>query len=137
MLHKVLLYCTYPIPEAKLSSLLDTFNASPYCPQPDNIIPSAPADATHGMTPAEIYTHHWSKIPETAGISGDPVVVLDEQTLKDDTVVVVSQVEDNTPLMLRFVPDQAPLAVSNLQIGNQDLTTVRTISCSRRVLLIP
>lgn len=126
MLHKVLLYSTCPIPDIKLSALLATFNASQYCPQPDNIAPSTSADATHGMSPAEIYAHHWSKIPETAGISGDPIVVLDEQTIIDDTVLVVSQGEDDEPLMLRFIPEQAPLAVSNLQIGNQELTTVHS-----------
>ena len=55
-------------------------------------------------------------------------MILDEQTAKDDTVVVVcpGYVDENTyeHLELRCVPEKVSLLAANLEIANTDLWEV-------------
>ncbi|EJD35587.1 hypothetical protein AURDEDRAFT_188671 [Auricularia subglabra TFB-10046 SS5] len=140
---RVALYQTCAIPADVLQRIqhaLDT-NGQDGFPPPGHISLTAAPDATHGMTPAQIHAHHWSALPPDT--VGSPIVIMDEQTLRDDTLLVVAakpepddSEDEGDPALdafelgagsgilgVRFAPAAVPLTVVNLQIGNQDLTS--------------
>lgn len=137
MLRKVQVYRTHDVPGSKLKGLLDILNESEDSPQPGHFN-LAPLDESEGLASIEVWGLHWKSLhTRDATVAANPVVILDGQTLKDDTVVVMScrplgyddgtGPESNAPLSLRFIPEMVPLAVVNLQIGNQTLDTVRWV----------
>ncbi|KAL0573768.1 hypothetical protein V5O48_008183 [Marasmius crinis-equi] len=81
---------------------------------------------TIGLSPEEIHHKHSAEYtPESRHVLR-PIVVLDERTAKDRSVVIVSpgvsaQTNEFGHAELRFVPSRAPDAVANLEIGNQTL----------------
>ncbi|KAI0129091.1 hypothetical protein BJ170DRAFT_732742 [Xylariales sp. AK1849] len=133
MLERVQLYRTCDIPQDKLELLLSVLNNSPDSPQP-NHFGLAPLDEANGLAPIEVWGLHWQSLHRRdAKVTGDPVVILDERTAQDNTILLLSSppagydngtgVDGNVPLSLRLIPEKVPIAAANLQIGNQTLDT--------------
>ncbi|TCD68426.1 hypothetical protein EIP91_010827 [Steccherinum ochraceum] len=108
----------------RLQHIFDTFQELPEVPvMPDFIHAVDGATWALNLDPEPIYKKHKSDYsPEYFEA---PILILDERSAKDDTVVVVhpEYVDQDTykHIQLRSVPEKVSLLVANLEIANTDL----------------
>ncbi len=133
----VQIYCTCRIPDDKLRSLVDTLNTSRATPRADHFVVS-PFDPDSGHSAQELWDRHQGAVDyqhPTVTISRRPIVLLDERTIEDSTMLVLAEYpyddrreeDKKIPLMLRMIIEQVPAVVVNLQIVNQNLVEVSII----------
>lgn len=134
-----------------LSAIVQTFDIgrpdSSLDPYPDYIRPRLPISPTSqpgnsstnwalDLSIEAVWARHKSEYRapeagESAEWAENPIVIADERTLRDESVLVVDRVYDeeaeNEVLGVRFEPADVPLTVANLEIANMDLSEVSTV----------
>lgn len=127
-----------------LSAIVQAFDigrpGSSLDPCPDYIRPRLPISPTFqpGNSPTNwaldlsieaVWARH--KSDEDTEWANHPIVIADERTLRDGSILVVDIVYDeeaeNEVLGVRFEPADVPLTVANLEIANMDLSEVSTV----------
>ncbi|KAI0073267.1 hypothetical protein K474DRAFT_232529 [Panus rudis PR-1116 ss-1] len=114
--------------QAEIQHIFDTYPCLGITPDPGYIKQVPASDWAKGLKPLEIYDEHGRDHPV---FRPSPIVILDERTAKDKSVVIVDEdwgeEEDEdgnqklVPKSLRCVPEWVQMVVVNLSIGNQNL----------------
>ncbi|KAI1878067.1 hypothetical protein JX265_002435 [Neoarthrinium moseri] len=127
MLERIQVYQICPIPEEKVKNILYICNNPEDSPQPDHFQLS-PLDEANWLATIEVWQPHWYSLHRRrVKVAGNPILLLDAQTLVDDPVLVLTcrpegddgiGAESDAPLWLRFIPEKIPAAAVTLQIGS-------------------
>lgn len=112
----------------ELQHIFNTYKVFPEIDAMEGYIAPAPDSSwAIGLNPLGIFARHQEE--NVSRYLYDPVVILDEQTARDMSVVIVSGVineqEQEEAKMLRIAPQMVQVVASNLEIANQALDDVR------------
>lgn len=118
----------------RLQHIFDTFQELPEVPLTPGYIHAVDATWALNLDPEAIYNKH--KSDYSSVYFEAPILILDERSATDDTVVVVppDYVDKDTynHMQLRCAPEKVSLLAANLEIANTDLSEVSNRSpCSK------
>ncbi|KAF8882278.1 hypothetical protein BD779DRAFT_938193 [Infundibulicybe gibba] len=120
----------------QLSSIQHTFDTAQDYPEIDPVpgwiraVPSS--EWAIGMSAEDIFARHSDSEETNSDYYFKPIVVLDDRTAEDESVLLVSPVlrddDEWEFLAIRFSPDRVPGAAMNLSISNQTLEDYADVS---------
>jgi hypothetical protein len=113
-----------------IEELQATFHSAPSSPPPGLIQRVPNSDWAIGCSPTDILQRH--REDHIREFTAKPLVILDDQTVRDKTVLLVEPQlgEDGAPLQpiaarsLRFEPSTVSVMAMNLKISNQSIEEV-------------
>lgn len=123
----------------ELQQIFDTYKVFPEVDVTADYISLVPDSSwALGLDPLEIWTRHQRENAPKPEYCQQPVVILDAQTVRDRTVLIVADFENEDEVsevgILRIAPPMVQLVASNLEIVNQTIDEVSIAFTSWRTL---
>ncbi|KAJ7711327.1 hypothetical protein B0H16DRAFT_1628993 [Mycena metata] len=115
------------VSDGLIEELQTTFHSAPSSPPPGLIQRVPNSDWAIGRSPTDVLKRH--REDHVREFSTKPLVIMDDQTARDKTVLLVEPRlgEDGAPLQpiearsLRFEPSKVSVTAMNLKISNQSI----------------
>ena len=119
----------------ELQHIFDTYQVFPEVPAQVGYISLVP-DSTWalGLGTMDIWNRHRSEVAVHNVYCYKPIIIFDAQTVRDETVLMVAdfqnEKEEFVVATLRIAPPMVSLAAMNIEIVNQTIDEVRVQQCS-------